>query len=154
MGAEHSSARPERLLLMCNDDQDVLPATGTSGNMHLEQLRSCNWSIVAVTTPANLFHVLRRQVAMPFRRPLVILYPKSLLRLHEARSEFDEMTEKTEFKRVIGDKNDPQGVKKVVFCVGKVYYDFAKARADKHLEKEIAVVRIEQVSGFPFSVFI
>jgi len=72
------------------------------------------------TTPANYFHVLRRQIALPFRKPLIIMTPKSLLRHPEARSSFDEMKSGTSFQRIIPDPLNQGNVKKLVFCSGKV----------------------------------
>ncbi|KAB0406774.1 hypothetical protein E2I00_017015, partial [Balaenoptera physalus] len=90
MGPEHSSARPERFLQMCNDDPDVLPDL-KEANFDINQLYDCNWVVVNCSTPGNFFHVLRRQILLPFRKPLIIFTPKSLLRHPEARSSFDEM---------------------------------------------------------------
>ncbi|CAJ0916554.1 unnamed protein product [Ranitomeya imitator] len=89
MGPEHSSARPERFLQMCNDDPDMWPKA--SEDFAVRQLYDCNWIVVNCSTPANFFHVLRRQILLPFRKPLIVFTPKSLLRHPEARSSFDEM---------------------------------------------------------------
>lgn len=78
------------------------------------------FKVVNCTTPANYFHVLRRQIALPFRKPLVIMTPKSLLRHPEARSSFDDMASGTNFQRVIPDPLAQSSVRKVVFCSGKV----------------------------------
>lgn len=144
MGPEHSSARPERFLQMCSDDPDYFPPE--SDDFSVRQLHDCNWIVANCSTPANVFHILRRQIALPFRKPLILMYPKSLLRLPTARSSFDEMVEGTEFKRIIpDDEADPSTVKKVVFCSGKVYYDYKKERDAKNMQKDVAIVRIEQV---------
>lgn len=142
MGADHSSARPERFLAQCNDDPTKFSTTPESA---FQQLKDCNWIVCQVTTPANLFHLYRRQVYLPFRRPLISFTPKSLLRVPSTRSTINDIKEGTQFMRVIPDPVDPAGVKKVAFSVGKVYYDLVKARAAKKLDKEIALVRIEQV---------
>uniref|UniRef100_A0A674IFL3 2-oxoglutarate dehydrogenase-like, mitochondrial n=1 Tax=Terrapene triunguis TaxID=2587831 RepID=A0A674IFL3_9SAUR len=89
MGPEHSSARPERFLQMSNDDSDAYPEF--SADFEVSQLYECNWIVVNCSTPANYFHVLRRQILLPFRKPLIIFTPKSLLRHPEAKSSFDEM---------------------------------------------------------------
>ncbi|XP_062870886.1 2-oxoglutarate dehydrogenase complex component E1 isoform X2 [Trichomycterus rosablanca] len=89
MGPEHSSARPERFLQMCNDDPDVLPKI--TADFAVQQLYDCNWIVVNCSTPANYFHVLRRQILQSFRKPLIIFTPKSLLRHPEAKSSFDYM---------------------------------------------------------------
>lgn len=148
MGPEHSSCRPERFLQMSSDDPDYFPPE--SDEFAIRQLHDINWIVANCTVPGNYFHLLRRQIALPFRKPLILLTPKSLLRHPEARSSFDEMLEGTEFKRIIPDDGpagqNPAGVKKVVFCSGKVYFDLKKAIRDKKLEDKIALVRIEQVS--------
>ncbi|XP_017784417.1 PREDICTED: 2-oxoglutarate dehydrogenase, mitochondrial isoform X2 [Nicrophorus vespilloides] len=154
MGPEHSSARVERFLQMCSDDPDYFPPE--SEEFAVRQLHDINWIVANCSTPANLFHILRRQIALPFRKPLILLTPKSLLRHPEARSSFDEMVEGTEFQRIIPEKGpaaaNAQGVKKLLFCSGKVYYDFTKARKEKGLEKDIAIARMEQVSPFPYDL--
>jgi 2-oxoglutarate dehydrogenase E1 component len=125
-GPEHSSARPERFLQACAED-----------NMQV-----CNF-----TTPANYFHALRRQVKRNFRKPLVVMTPKSLLRLPAAVSPVAEFTG-GRFREVIDDMLDPAGVKRVVLCSGKVYYDLAARRAE--LKKEdAAIVRVEQLYPWP-----
>uniref|UniRef100_A0A674CAT6 2-oxoglutarate dehydrogenase complex component E1 n=1 Tax=Salmo trutta TaxID=8032 RepID=A0A674CAT6_SALTR len=112
MGPEHSSARPERFLQMCNDDPDVLP--------------------------------------------LIVFTPKSLLRHPEARSNFDEMLPGTDFQRLIPDNGpvaqNPAGVKRIVFCTGKVYYELTKERKAHGMEDTVAIARMEQLSPFPFDL--
>lgn len=100
------------------------------------------------STPANLFHILRRQVALPFRKPLVIATPKSLLRLPACRSSFDDMLKGTTFQRLIPDNSmkNPEKVSKLVLCTGKTYYDLQAARKERGKEDDIALVRIEQVA--------
>lgn len=147
MGPEHSSARVERFLQMCSDDPDYFPPE--SDEFAVRQLHDSNWIVANCSAPGNYFHLLRRQIALPFRKPLILLTPKSLLRHPEARSSFDEMIEGTEFQRIIPDKGpaaqNPSGVKKVIFCTGKVYYDIKKAREEKNLTDSIAIARVEQV---------
>ncbi|XP_055379071.1 2-oxoglutarate dehydrogenase complex component E1 isoform X2 [Condylostylus longicornis] len=154
MGPEHSSARLERFLQMSSDDPDYFPPE--SDEFAIRQLHDINWIVANCSTPANYFHILRRQIALPFRKPLIIMTPKSLLRLPECRSTFDDMVEGTEFQRVISDSGpaseNASSVKKLVFCTGRVYYDLAKARAENKLEKDIAISRIEQISPFPFDL--
>ncbi|KAL3282576.1 hypothetical protein HHI36_005752 [Cryptolaemus montrouzieri] len=150
MGPEHSSCRPERFLQMCSDDPDYMPPE--SDEFAIRQLHDINWIVANCTTPANLFHILRRQIALPFRKPLILLTPKSLLRHPEAKSNFDEMIDGTEFKRVIPDDSVGSNAKKVVFCTGRVYYDLKKAREDRKLTNDIALVRVEQISPFPFDL--
>jgi len=153
MGPEHSSARPERFLQLCNDDPDYFPPEGEQFEMR--QLSDINWQVVNCSTPANYFHILRRQIALPFRKPLIIMTPKSLLRHPEARSSFDEMLPGTKFKRIITDvieRSNPSNVKKHIFCTGKVYYELNKERAARKLEEDVAITRIEQICPFPFDL--
>ena len=127
-GPEHSSARIERFLTMA-----------ANNNM---QIANC-------TTPANLFHILRRQVLRNFRVPLVIFTPKSLLRHPKCISSLDEL-QSGSFQEVIDDEDViVDDVKRVVFCSGKIYYDLLEKKAD-YGEKDIALVRLEQLHPFPF----
>lgn len=154
MGPEHSSARVERFLQMCSDDPDYFPPE--SEDFAIRQLHDINWIVANCSTPANYFHIMRRQIAMPFRKPLVLMTPKSLLRHPEARSPFSEMTDGTEFQRVIPDASpasqNPSKVKKLIFCSGRVYYDLVKARRERNLESDIAISRLEQISPFPYDL--
>ncbi|XP_062709580.1 2-oxoglutarate dehydrogenase complex component E1 isoform X4 [Aedes albopictus] len=147
MGPEHSSARAERFLQMCSDDPDYFPPE--SEEFAIRQLHDINWIVANCSTPANYFHIMRRQIALPFRKPLVLLTPKSLLRHPEARSSFSEMTDGTEFQRIIPDASaaseNPSSVKKLIFCSGRVYYDLVKARRERKLDSDIAISRLEQV---------
>lgn len=154
MGPEHSSARPERFLQMSNDNPDVFPTIDEL--FEVNQLYAANWQVVNCSTPANIFHLFRRQIALNFRKPLILLTPKSLLRLEAARSHVDEMTEGTSFQRVIPDSGpaskNPEKVRKLLFCTGKVYYELVKERNKRGLEEDIAVTRVEQISPFPFDL--
>ncbi|KAK3858902.1 hypothetical protein Pcinc_034936 [Petrolisthes cinctipes] len=154
MGPEHSSARLERFLQMTSDDPDVLPAF--SSDFAIRQLSDINWIVANCSTPGNLFHILRRQIALPFRKPLILMTPKSLLRHPEAKSSFDDMVETTEFQRVIPEKgtaaNNGAGVKRLIFCSGKVYYDLTAARKEAGLEDSIAISRVEQIAPFPYDL--
>jgi 2-oxoglutarate dehydrogenase E1 component len=127
-GPEHSSARLERFLQLSGHDS----------------LQVCN-----LTTPANLFHVLRRQMKRDFRKPLVIMTPKSLLRHPKAVSSLDELADGS-FHEVYGDPHlgDPKTVETVVLCSGKLYYDIEKAQALKPNPK-MALIRVEQICPFP-----
>ncbi|XP_060027585.1 2-oxoglutarate dehydrogenase complex component E1 isoform X4 [Erinaceus europaeus] len=157
MGPEHSSARPERFLQMCNDDPDVLPDLAEA-NFDINQLYDCNWVVVNCSTPGNFFHVLRRQILLPFRKPLIIFTPKSLLRHPEARSSFDEMLTGTHFQRVIPEDGPaaqrPDSVKRLLFCTGKVFYDLTRERKARSMEEQVAITRIEQLSPFPFDLLL
>jgi 2-oxoglutarate dehydrogenase E1 component len=126
-GPEHSNARPERFLQM-----------SAGWNMFV-----CN-----ITTPANLFHVLRRQLALPFRMPLVIMSPKSLLRHPKVVSPVSEFT-KGGFKEVISDEYAaPDKVKKVLMCSGKIFYELQEEQQKKK-RKDVAILRVEQLHPFP-----
>ncbi len=128
-GPEHSSARLERYLQLCAQD---------------------NMIVANCSTPANYFHILRRQVVWNFRKPLVMVTPKSLLRHKLCVSDLAEMSEKTVFKPVLGEtqKLDESKVRKVVICSGKVYYDILEER-EKLGKKDVAIVRLEQFYPFP-----
>lgn len=126
-GAEHSSARIERFLQACAEN---------------------NWQIVNCTTPANYFHVLRRQLKREFRKPLVVFTPKSLLRHPKCISSISELA-KGSFQEVIDDPTAKAAkVKRVVFCQGKVYYDLLEKKEELKRE-DIALVRIEQLYPTP-----
>ena len=126
-GPEHSSARLERFLQLCAE---------------------LNIVITNITTAANFFHALRRQIAWPFRKPLVNFSPKANLRLQNAYSHISQFTEGG-FKEVIDDTSvDAAAVKKVLFCSGKVYYDLAD-RQVKENRKDVAIVRLEQIHPLP-----
>uniref|UniRef100_A0A8C9TEG8 2-oxoglutarate dehydrogenase complex component E1 n=1 Tax=Scleropages formosus TaxID=113540 RepID=A0A8C9TEG8_SCLFO len=156
MGPEHSSARPERFLQMCNDDPDVFPVVLKDSDFAVRQLYDCNWIVVNCSTPANYFHVLRRQILLPFRKPLIIFTPKSLLRHPEAKSSFDDMLPDTHFQRLIPESGtasqNPGEVKRVIFCTGKVYYDLTRERKARGMEDTVAITRVEQLSPFPFDL--
>uniref|UniRef100_A0A8B9KUV7 2-oxoglutarate dehydrogenase complex component E1 n=1 Tax=Astyanax mexicanus TaxID=7994 RepID=A0A8B9KUV7_ASTMX len=154
MGPEHSSARPERFLQMCNDDPDVFPKI--TDDFAVRQLYDCNWIVVNCSTPANYFHVLRRQILQPFRKPLIVFTPKSLLRHPEAKSNFDLMLPGTHFQRLIVEEGsaaqNPSEVKRLIFCTGKVYYELTRERKTRNMEDTVAIARIEQLSPFPFDL--
>nr|XP_039273817.1 2-oxoglutarate dehydrogenase, mitochondrial-like isoform X1 [Styela clava] len=156
MGPEHSSARPERFLQMQNDDPDSFPVFGATDDFEVRQLQDANWIIMNISTPANYFHALKRQVALPFRKPLIIFSPKSLLRHPEARSSFDEMLSGEKFLRIIPESGpaseNPEETRRLIFCTGKVYYDIKKERDERGLTNDVAITRIEQIAPFPFDL--
>ncbi len=126
-GPEHSSARLERFLQMSAE---------------------YNMVVANVTTPANLFHILRRQLAWEFRKPLVIMSPKSLLRHPLVMSPVSEFTD-GHFQEVIKDNYvDAKKVKRVLFCTGKIYYELLKKQQEEE-RKDVAIIRIEQLHPFP-----
>ncbi|VDI12303.1 2-oxoglutarate dehydrogenase E1 component [Mytilus galloprovincialis] len=154
MGPEHSSGRLERFLQMSNDDGDYFPPENE--DFVTQQSHEINWFVCNFTTPANFFHAMRRQILLPFRRPLIVMSPKSLLRHKDAISSFDDMNEGSKFRRVIPESGaatqNAAGVKKLIFCSGKVYYDLIYEREKKELNDQIAIARIEQISPFPFDL--
>jgi len=154
MGPEHSSCRPERFLQMCSDDPEYFPPE--EDEFAIKQLSHINMIVANCSKPGNYFHLLRRQICLPFRKSLVVMTPKSLLRHPQCRSSFDEIKSNTEFHRMLLDKGpaseNPADVKRVIFCTGKVYYDLAKVRADAGLEDKIAIHTLEQISPFPFDI--
>jgi len=154
MGPEHSSARMERFLQMSSDDQDHFPILNE--NFEMQQYHDSNWIIANFTTPANFFHALRRQLAAPFRKPLIIMTPKSLLRHPDAKSKLEMMTDGSSLQRAIPEEGicteAPEKVKRVILCCGKIYYELVKERAKKGLDHRIAIVRVEQISPFPFDI--
>ena len=128
-GPEHSSARLERFLQLCAED---------------------NIQVANCTTPANYFHLLRRQMARPFRKPLVVMTPKSLLRHKLAVSKAEDFQGDSHFMRILSDTNAPADadIKRLVLCSGKVAYDLMEAR-DASGDKNTSIVRIEQLYPFP-----
>jgi 2-oxoglutarate dehydrogenase E1 component len=113
-----------------------------------------NMQVVQPTSASQIFHVLRRQQVRMFRKPLVLMTPKSLLRNKDATSPLSEFT-KGEFKTVIGELNaeiDASKVKRVIACSGKVYYDLVKKRDEKK-SGDVAVIRVEQLYPFPHKAF-
>jgi 2-oxoglutarate dehydrogenase E1 component len=130
-GPEHSSARLERYLQLCAED---------------------NMQVANCSTPANYFHILRRQMRRNFRKPLILMTPKSLLRHKLCVSKLDEMAAGTSFQSVLADAAqnlvDDKKIRRVVMCSGKVYYDLLAAREERKIT-DIALVRVEQFYPFP-----
>jgi 2-oxoglutarate dehydrogenase E1 component len=155
MGPEHSSARPERFLQMCNEDDEIdLNKTAFGPTFEAQQLHDTNWIVANCTTPANIYHLLRRQSTMPFRKPAVVMSPKSLLRHPQARSPIEDFLPGTHFKRIIPDSSieNSSNVQRLIFCTGKVYYDLVAARKYIKKEDKVAIVRVEQISPFPYDL--
>nr|CAD1828728.1 unnamed protein product [Ananas comosus var. bracteatus] len=163
-GPEHSSARLERFLQMSDDNPYVMPEMEPTLR---KQIQESNWQVVNITTPANYFHVLRRQasISLEFRKPLILMSPKNLLRHKDCKShlsEFDDVKghpgfdrQGTRFKRLIKDPNDhkevEEGINRLILCSGKIYYDLDEERKRKE-RKDVAICRIEQLSPFPFDL--
>ncbi|MCX6129784.1 MAG: 2-oxoglutarate dehydrogenase E1 component [Proteobacteria bacterium] len=129
MGPEHSSARPERFLQLCGDN---------------------NIQVANLTSPAQLFHILRRQLYRGFRKPLVIMTPKSLLRHPACVSKIKDFTE-GRFVEVLDDSSprNKAAVSRVLFCTGKIFFELDKERLDLGMTDQIALVRVEQL--YPFA---
>ncbi|EDW16268.1 probable 2-oxoglutarate dehydrogenase E1 component DHKTD1 homolog, mitochondrial [Drosophila mojavensis] len=135
--SEHSSCRIERFLQLC-DSKETAP-DGDSVNIH----------VVNPTTPAQYYHVLRRQLARNFRKPLVVVAPKTLLRLPAATSTHEDFQPGTLFQNVIGDSTvQPEQVRKVIICSGKHYYNLVEERAKRQIQ-DTAIVRLESLCPFP-----
>ena len=130
-GPEHSSGRPERWLQLCAEE---------------------NIQVVMPSEASQMFHLLRRQVLRPYRKPLVIFMSKRLLRFNDSMSPLANFTEGTSFRPVIGDvvKGNENSAKRVILCAGQVYYDINKARLERGLDKDIAMIRVEQLYPFPY----
>ena len=128
-GPEHSSARLERFLQLCANDN----------------IQVCN-----ITSPANYFHVLRRQMLRPFRKPLIIMTPKSLLRHPQAKSDVGRFIGESHFQRILSDKKQiaDNQVRRLVLCSGKVAYDLMEKRDQERLD-DVSIVRVEQLYPFP-----
>ena len=131
-GPEHSSARLERYMQLCAEQ---------------------NWQVCVPSTPAQIFHLLRRQMLRKFRKPLIVMSPKSLLRHKEATSSLDDLSKGT-FQTVIPevDELDPKKVTRVVVCAGKIFYELLAARRE-HKIANVAILRLEQLYPFPNEVF-
>lgn len=138
-GPEHSSCRIERFLQMCDSTEE-----GVDGD-------TVNMCVAHPTTPAQYFHLLRRQMIRNFRKPLILASPKTLLRLPAAVSALQEMAPGTTFQPVIGDSSvDPKKVKSLVFCCGKHFYALMKQRESLEARKhDFAIIRIEELCPFP-----
>ncbi|MES1920774.1 hypothetical protein MHBO_002411, partial [Bonamia ostreae] len=116
------------------------------------RVQNCNWQIVNCSTPANYFHVLRRQFHRSFRKPLIVFSPKSLLKLRECKSSFQDFKENTKFKWLLEEREElveDDKVKKLILCSGKVYFDLVKERSRLRI-KNVAIVTLEQLCPFPF----
>ncbi|MCU0893348.1 MAG: 2-oxoglutarate dehydrogenase E1 component [Rhodospirillales bacterium] len=134
-GPEHSSARPERYLQLCAED---------------------NMQVVNCTTPANFFHALRRQICRNFRKPLIVMSPKSLLRHKLVVSRLDDMGPGTHFARVLPEVDAlaaDDKVRRLVLCTGKVYYDLLQDRRERGID-DVALVRVEQLYPWPRALVI
>jgi 2-oxoglutarate dehydrogenase E1 component len=158
-GPEHSSARVERFLQLCNGGAWAGPGAAEAADRAREE--PLNLLVAQPTTPANYFHLLRRQVARGFRKPLVVASPKQLLRLDEARSALAEMGPGTRFRAVLGDalaERAAARVERVVLCSGKLFFELDAARRKAAANAagggagdgtRVALVRVEELAPWP-----
>ncbi|KFG36609.1 putative 2-oxoglutarate dehydrogenase e1 component, mitochondrial precursor, partial [Toxoplasma gondii GAB2-2007-GAL-DOM2] len=159
-GPEHSSGRIERILQLCDDREDVIHHE----NWELEKssiIQQHNLQVIMPSTPANTFHALRRQVHREFRKPLIIFSPKRMLKMRAAMCTLNQLNEGTRFRRYIPDKTaEPEKVTRLIACSGQVYYDLIAGKdkmknGDENGDGDkIAIARMEQLSPFPFDLFI
>uniref|UniRef100_UPI0037E750CE 2-oxoadipate dehydrogenase complex component E1 n=1 Tax=Semicossyphus pulcher TaxID=241346 RepID=UPI0037E750CE len=137
-GPEHSSCRMERFLQMCDSNVEGVDSD------------SVNMAIVNPTTPAQYFHLLRRQMIRNFRKPLIVVGPKTLLRFSGAVSSLAELAPGTSFRPVLGDSSaTAESVQKVVLCSGKHYYALLKQREASAANQNTALIRVEELCPFP-----
>ncbi|TMW56517.1 hypothetical protein Poli38472_006527 [Pythium oligandrum] len=156
-GPDHSSGRVERFLQLV-DTPALTPPSKKKGEEDVNDWQTyqhnTNLIVVNPTTPANYFHLLRRQQLREFRKPCVVMGPKTLLRLADATSSLAEMGPDTHFQPVYTDATitKPSKVKKIMFCSGKFYYDLVRERNKRLGSKadEVAIVRVEELAPFPF----
>jgi len=150
-GAEHSSCRVERYLQMVEEDPHHIPPMGHDERT---QIQKANWQIINCSTPANYFHCLRRQIHRDFRKPMVVVAPKNLLRNKRAVSSVKDMGPGTLFHRAFDEadeniRNNPGNVKTLVFCTGQIYYELVGERENLGRD-DVAIVRLEQIAPFAF----
>lgn len=150
-GAEHSSCRFERFLQSVDEDPHHIPDLSIEERM---QIQTCNWQVVNCTTPANYFHCLRRQIHRDFRKPLIVVSPKNLLRNKRCISSLEDMGPGKTFRRTISETDptiadNPDQVKTLVFCSGQIYFELLAER-EKRGRQDVAFVRLEQIAPFPF----
>ncbi|KAI9301347.1 oxoglutarate dehydrogenase, E1 component [Cunninghamella echinulata] len=149
-GPEHSSARIERYLQLCDDYPYTYPSPEKLNRQH----QDCNMQVVYASTPAQYFHVLRRQICREFRKPLILPFSKAMLRHPMARSNLEEMTGDTHFQLYLPDEHpehlvEPEKITKHILCSGQVYYALLKAREQNKMN-DIAISRVEQLNPFPY----
>ncbi|CBF81643.1 hypothetical protein AN5571.2 [Aspergillus nidulans FGSC A4] len=151
-GPEHSSGRMERYLQLCNEEPRVFPSQDKLDRQH----QDCNMQVAYMTSPANLFHLLRRQIHRQFRKPLVIFFSKSLLRHPLARSSIEEFTGDSHFQWIIPDPahgtaiDEPEKIERVILCSGQVYAALTKHREANNI-RNTAITRVEQLHPFPWA---
>jgi 2-oxoglutarate dehydrogenase E1 component len=155
-GPEHSSGRMERFLQLCNEDPRIFPSPEALDRQH----QDCNMQIAYCTTPANNFHILRRQMNRQFRKPLISFFSKALLRHPLARSNIEDFTGESHFQWIIEDPmhaedaafkiDEPEKIKRVILCTGQVFATLFKHREANKIT-DTAITRIEQLNPFPWA---
>eukprot|EP01088_Endostelium_zonatum_P016341 TRINITY_DN438_c1_g1_i1.p1 TRINITY_DN438_c1_g1~~TRINITY_DN438_c1_g1_i1.p1 ORF type:complete len:943 (-),score=241.02 TRINITY_DN438_c1_g1_i1:28-2823(-) len=138
-GPEHSSCRMERFLQLCDGDS-VHPNRSSN--------KLTNMQVVYPSTPANYFHLIRRQLKRSFRKPLVIVGPKTMLRDENVVSKLEDFAPGTSFKPILTEEGI-HNASRIIFCTGKIYYELVKYREDRGI-KDTIIVRIEELSPFPY----
>jgi 2-oxoglutarate dehydrogenase E1 component len=147
-GPEHSNCRIERYLASVSDDY-LLAKENPSYRKGINY--KTNMTVCYVTSAANIFLLLRKQLLRNFRKPLIVLQSKKLLRSKLAASDFNDFLEPNIFKKLIDDPiQNKQKVTKIIFCSGQVYFDVIQKRSDLKLDDSVAVIRLEQVAPFPY----
>lgn len=155
-GPEHSSGRMERFLQLCNEDPRIFPSPEKLDRQH----QDCNMQVAYLTTPANVFHIMRRQMNRQFRKPLISFFSKSLLRHPLARSNIEEFSGESHFQWIIPDPNhkedaefkidEPEKIERVILCSGQVFAALFKHRQQNKITNT-AITRIEQLNPFPWA---
>ncbi|KAK6377086.1 2-oxoglutarate dehydrogenase E1 component [Lithohypha guttulata] len=153
-GPEHSSGRVERYLQLCNEEPRIFPSPEKLDRQH----QDCNMQVAYMTTPANLFHILRRQMNRQFRKPLILFFSKSLLRHPLCRSDIEDFTGDSHFQWIIEDPEHGKGIvehdqiERVIMVTGQAYVALHKYRESLGEEgKKVAITRIEQLNPFPWA---
>lgn len=156
-GPEHSSGRMERFLQLCNEDPRIFPSQERLDRQH----QDCNMQVCVCTTPANVFHILRRQMNRQFRKPLISFFSKSLLRHPLARSPLEDFTGESHFQWIIPDPMHAEDaefkiaphdqIDRVILCSGQVFAALFKYRQQHNLTNT-AITRIEQLNPFPWAL--
>merc|ERR1712137_578767 len=153
-GPEHSSARLERFLQLCDDNPDVFQSNNNKASKQI------NLQVANCTTPANFFHLIRRQLHRNYRKPLIVMTPKSLLTDTRCVSDIEEFGPDSSFHRVYADTSShmvaDDKVRKLLLCTGKVYYDLEKERESRRESNngkdDVAIIRVEQIAPFPYDL--
>ncbi|KEG00862.1 2-oxoglutarate dehydrogenase E1 component, putative [Plasmodium vinckei vinckei] len=153
-GPEHSSARIERFLQLCDDREDI---ANYSVDKDKKIIQQHNMQVINCTKPSNLFHALRRQMHRAFRKPLVVITPKKMLKMRMAFDNINNFLTSTEFLPYLAEEFEhklkpKEEIKRIILCSGQVYYDLLNYRDTNNIQN-IAIARIEQLSPFPFKSF-